>query len=256
MRGVLFASFGCTHESARTLAIDAVAKRIGADFNDSQVWQAYTSTMIRRALKKRGVVVLGVAEALEEMADAGVTDAIVCSGHLLPGEEYDKLMREASSVSGRFNSLKVSTPLISGTDDLLTIAHIISERFPARDDRAIVLMGHGTRTFANIVYPALDSILSSIGRSDICVATVEAYPEFDDIMPRIESMGVKCVTLFPLMLVAGDHAKNDMAGEEPSSWASILRAKSFEVECDLTGMGEIPAIADLYAAHAHKASKE
>ena len=253
MRGVLFASFGSTHESARTRALDAVAARLGLEFPDAKVWQAYTSGMIRRALAKRGIEVPGVAEALAAMADAGVTEALVCAGHLLPGEEYDKLAREAAKVAGRFERIFVSTPLIAGTDDLIRVADIVSARFPAEEGRAVILMGHGTPTFANLVYPALDSVLSARGRTDMCVACVEAYPTLDDVLPRVKASGAARATLFPLMLVAGDHAKNDMAGDEPDSWASILRAEGLSVECDLTGLGEIPAVRDLYAAHAHNA---
>ncbi len=254
MKGILFASFGTTHDDARTKAIDAVAEAVAGSLDCSAVYQAYTSGMIRRALAKRGIEISDVSSALKAMSEAGVDEALVSVGHVLPGEEYYKVRDSIDECSGLFSQIALARPLISGSEDLSEISDILSKRYPAVDGTAYILMGHGTPTFANVVYAALDYHFGAIGRHDIAVATVEAYPMLEEAMGKIRPLRAKHVTLAPLMLVAGDHAVNDMAGDDPESWASILRADGLEVSCNLVGMGEIPGIRGIYIDHAKKAA--
>lgn len=254
MKGVLFASFGTTHDDARERAIDAAADAVARRFADATLHQAYTSGMIRRTLSKRGVEIPDVESALRSMADSGATEVLVSVGHVLPGEEYDKVRAAVDMCCGLFSSIELATPLVSGSDDLDEIASVMSKRYPKKDSSAVILMGHGTPTFANIVYAALGYHLANMGRSDIAVATVEGYPTLDEAMAQIAKTGAKSVTLAPLMLVAGDHAVNDMAGDDEDSWANILHRNGYNVECDLTGMGEIEGIRSMYVAHAETAA--
>lgn len=256
MFGILYASFGTSHDDARARQIDAVAAALRDAFPGAVLEQAFTSGMIRRSLDGRGIHVPSVPEALRLLADAGVDEVLVQPGHLLPGEEFDKLSREVASEAGRFASVEIAQPLLASTDDLRRVAGIMVARFPARPGTAVVLMGHGTPAFANVVYAALDYQMKDLGRADIHVATVEAYPALSDAEARVRAMPeVGTVILAPLMLVAGDHATNDMAGDEADSWASTFRAHGYEVVCDLTGLGELPEVQALYVEHARSAAR-
>ncbi len=256
MKGILFASFGTTHESARKKQIDAVAKYIESAFPDRIVAQAYTSEMVRRSLASRGQYVPNTAEALQQLAREGVNEVIVQPGHLLPGEEYAKLCRLAEECRGLFSQLSIGQPLINDTADMQNISTILSEQYPTSPHSTVVLMGHGTSWFANAAYAALEYHFVSIGRRDIHVGTVEAYPALEEVVQRLQETGRNHVLLAPLMLVAGDHAINDMAGENPDSWASQLKRAGYDVECRLVGLGELPAIQQMYADHVRQAQGE
>lgn len=254
MFGILYASFGTSHDDARARQIDAVAAALREAFPDAVLQQAFTSGMIRRSLDARGIHVPSVPEGLRLLADAGAEGVLVQPGHLLPGEEFDKLEREVAHEAGRFASVEIARPLLASTEDLRRVADIMAVRFPARPGAAVVLMGHGTPSFANVVYAALDYQMKDLGRDDIHVATVEAYPALAEAEARVRAMpGVRAVILAPLMLVAGDHATNDMAGDEADSWASTFKAHGYDVVCDLTGLGELPEVQALYVEHARAA---
>lgn len=132
------------------------------------------------------------------------------------------------------------------------------ERLPAQEPgQAVVLMGHGTPHHANAVYAALEYVFRDAGRRDIAIGTVEGYPEFGEICRRLEEMGnVQRVVCLPLMVVAGDHAKNDLAGEEADSWRSMLTARGYQVRCILEGLGENPAIRAIFVRHAKEAAEK
>lgn len=248
--GVVFASFGTTYDATRASCIDAVVADVAAAFPGAASCQAYTSSVVRRVLAGRGVEVPDVRGALGLLADEGVRDAVVQPGHLMPGREYDKLCRQAQACRGLFDRLRVGAPLLSGSEDVDALLRAVAARHPARPGRAVVLMGHGTDHFANVVYEALGFHAQVIGRPDVFVGTVEGYPTLDVIMRLMEGRGFSHVLLAPLMLVAGDHAENDMAGEGQDSWASRLRAAGYEVACDLHGLGELPAVRRMYVDHA------
>lgn len=255
MLGILYASFGTTHDDARARQIDAVAAALSAAFPGAPVQQAFTSGMIRRSLDARGIHVPDVAEGLRLLADHGVDLVLAQPGHLMPGEEFEKLRGEVGRAANRFEAVEIADPLLTTTDDLFRVATIMAARFPRREGAAVVLMGHGSPACANAVYAALDYRLKDMGREDMHVATVEAYPALSDAVARVRAMhGVRDVTLAPLMLVAGDHATNDMAGDEADSWASTFKDAGFKVACDLTGMGELSTVRDLYVAHARAAA--
>ncbi len=254
MRGILFASFGSTHESARKNALDALALDLKDRFGLDQVFQAYTSGMIRRALSKRGIEILDVEGALRDMASKGIDEVLVSVGHVLPGEEYDKVIAAVDACRSLFTKIELAKPLMNGSSDIADLALMLEERFAKTDDHAVLFMGHGTEQFANVAYAALDYQLSLHERPDMIIATVEAFPSLDEAMLGLKKLGANHVTLAPLMLVAGEHAKNDMAGDDEDSWANVLKRAGYEVKCDITGLGEIPQVRELYISHAKKAA--
>ena len=169
--------------------------------------------------------------------------------HILYGHEYDKIKAEMAPWQGRFDTLRIGRPLLADTADIQTLTEALSQAYPPREDEALILFGHGTDHFANAVYPALQTSFQLAGREDVLIGTVEGWPVYEEISRQLKSGGRKCVHLVPLMLVAGDHAMNDMAGEEADSWASRLAAEGYTVRCTVQGLGLLPAVQGMYCAH-------
>lgn len=251
--GVVFASFGTTHDDARARCIDAVAAEVAAAFPGAAFAQAYTSSIVRRTLARRGTEVPDVRLALCRMAAQGVRNVVVQPGHLMPGHEYDKLCAQAGACRGVFDRLRIGAPLLAGSDDVHLLLDAVSAAYPAESGQAVVLMGHGTDHFANVVYEALGFHAQVIGRPDLYVGTVEGRPTLPTVMRLMAPHGYRRVLLAPLMLVAGDHATNDMAGADPESWASQLAAAGYDVRCELRGLGELAAVRRMYVQRARQA---
>lgn len=247
-QALICVSFGTTVPSARQ-EIEAVEQSLSAAAPERVMVRAFTSGMIRRVLAGRGQPVPSLPEALESLRRDGVEDVFVQPTHFLCGVEYDKLRAEALSAASGFARLRVGRPLLASTEDLRAVAAMVADRFPAEAGRAVVLMGHGSTHFANVVYPAIQTIFELAGRPDIRVGTVEGWPTLEEVRETLRSMKVERVHLAPLMLVAGDHALNDMAGEGPDSWKTLLEQDGYTVTATLEGLGRREEIQALYAAH-------
>ena len=247
---VVFASFGTTYEDARTRCIDATAREVAAAFPGAELAQAYTSSIVRRTLARRGEDVPDVREALVAAAARGVRNVLVQPGHLMCGHEYDKLCGQVDACRGIFDHVRVGAPLLAGTDDVHMLVDVMAARHAQVPGRAVVLMGHGTDHFANVVYEAMNFYAHVLGRDDILVGTVEGKPTLATVMRLLARGDFASVHLAPLMLVAGDHATNDMAGDAPDSWASQLRGAGYAVTYELTGLGEFAPVRRMYVEHA------
>ena len=177
--------------------------------------------------------------ALERMLADGMTDVVVQPTHLLNGVENDTMIREAEAVRGRFQSLRIGAPLLTSHEDLEQMARILTEMFPRLlEEEAVLFMGHGTEHYANAVYAALDYRFKDMGRDRFYMATVEGYPTLENALRQMQARkGLKRVYLVPFMIVAGDHAKNDMAGDEPDSWKNVVAQAGYEPRCICRGDG-------------------
>ena len=248
-RAILVVSFGTTHEDTLKKNIVALESEISAQYPEYRVDRAFTSGMVRKILSGRGIEVPDVEAALEKMYESGVRSVIVQPTHLLCGFEYEKIVRSVRGVREKFSEIVMAKPLLSSTEDLISVLKVVSEENPVSADTAIVLMGHGTAHDANVVYPALNYIAGASGMPHVFVGTVEGYPEVDQIIESVQKEGFKNVLLTPLMFVAGDHAKNDMASDEADSWKSRFEAAGFSVACLIKGLGEYTAVRTLYLEH-------
>ncbi len=246
-QALVVVSFGTTVAEAR-ICITAVEDVIRAEAPDREFFRAFTSPTIRRKLKERGETILPLDELLEQLAAAGYTDVIVQPTHMLYGIEYDKMKHTADQMEPRFTRFVFGKPMLADTEDLHELIHCLMQQYPAQDDEAVVLMGHGTEHFANAVYPAMQTAFRVAGRKDVFVGTVEGWPAFADVRAQISGRYPRA-HLVPLMLVAGDHARNDMAGPEPDSWKSQLEADGVTVRCTMRGLGEQSAVQELYRRH-------
>ena len=251
---ILVVSFGTSFNDSRHITIGAIESAIREKFPDYDVRRAFTSQIIIDKLKERdGVVIDNVEEALDRLVADKVQEIVVQPTHLMNGYEYDDLAKALESYKDKFKKIAFGEPLLSSDDDyykVIAALESVSERY---DDgkTALVFMGHGTEAESNKVYSTLQDKLTAEGKKNYFIGTVEATPTIEDVLKGVKAAGLKKAVLRPLMVVAGDHANNDMADlEDPESWASQLTAAGIEVECVLEGLGQIVEIDELYAAHA------
>ncbi len=251
-KAILVVSFGTSYNDTRALTIDAIENKIAAAYPEYEVRRAFSSQIIIDKLNARdGLQIKNVDEAMKQLIADGVGTLIVQPTHVMNGYEYDEMKAAIEPYSKNFSNLVYGTPLLTSSEDYFTlisafqkeIAHNLSQ------DTALVLMGHGTHHFANSTYAALDYMFKDKGMKNIFVGTVESYPDLDTIIAHVKSGGYKKVILQPLMIVSGDHANNDMAGDDENSWKTIFKSNGFEVECVLRGLGEFSSIQDMYVAH-------
>lgn len=238
-------SFGTTVANGRA-DLSAVENALRAAAPDYRFACAWTSRIIRKRLAAKGEMVDSLPEALEKLLAEGYADVTVQPTHLLYGYEYDKIKSEIAPYKEHFARLVLRRPLLADTEDLQAVAAVLGQAYPAKSGEALLFMGHGTEHFAGVVYPALQSVFTLQERNDIFVATVEGWPNLAQMLPQLQNGGYRRVHLVPLLLVAGDHACHDMAGDDPESWKSQLEAAGFTVHCTLEGLGRLPGIQRLY----------
>lgn len=244
----LCVSFGTSVPAARK-NITAVEEALKAELSNMDFYRAFTSPTIRRHLAARGETIWDVPEALERLAEKGYRQVLVQPTHFLYGLEYEALCAKVEEKRDEFSSLLLGKPLLAHTEDLRALSQILSDEYPQNPGESLVLMGHGTPHFSNVVYPALQTVFHMLGRRDVFVGTVEGWPDLTAILPQLREGGFRSVRLVPLMLVAGDHALHDMAGDEPDSWKQILFRENFEVTCVMQGLGQLKGVQALYCQH-------
>ena len=242
-KAILVVSFGTSFDETREKTIGAIEKEIAQEFPDYIVKRAFTSGVIMNNLAKRGIIIPNVVTALEELSAQGVTDVFVQPTHIIPGEEYDKLVAMAEGCKDKFGSFKIGKPLMWNENDYKNVSDFLIKEY-GDTEKAVILMGHGTEHRANDVYLKLSDILES---HNIFVGTVENKPDIYDVLNKTENF--KNIVLVPFMVVAGDHAVNDMAGDDDDSWKSVMENVGRNVEVVLKGVGEYLPIREIYCEH-------
>lgn len=254
---ILVVSFGTSYNDSRDITIGAIEQAVADAFGEYEVRRAFTSQIIIDKLKERdGLEIDNVTEALDRAVADGISRLVVQPTHLMDGYEYTDLLNELSDYVDSFDEILLGAPLLTSDADFDAVIAAITEKTASYDDgeTAVCFMGHGTEAASNQVYARLQDKLSEAGYENYYIGTVEAEPTLDDVMAALqEKGGYAKVVLEPLMVVAGDHANNDMAGEEEDSWKTILENEGYEVECVLEGLGQIPAIQELYVQHVQDA---
>lgn len=250
-KAILVVSFGTSFEHTRKKTIDAIEGDIKKVFKDYTVYSAWTSNMIlKKILHRDGIKRNTVTEAMETILKDGFKEVLVAPTHILNGIENDLMKKDALAFSHQFDSITFSDPLLTSTEDLHHVIKTISTEYSHLDkDTALVFMGHGTNHYVNPVYAALDYMFKASGHPEIFIGTVEAYPELDLLIEHVKSYAPKKICLAPFMIVAGDHAENDMASDEPDSWKIRFQKEGYEVNCNLIGLGEYQGIRDLFLEH-------
>ena len=271
---ILVVSFGTSFNDSRVKDISGVEQAIQAAFPDWSVRRAFTAQIIINHVQAReNAPIDNMDQALERAVANGVKNLVIQPTHLMHGAEYDELMEAVAAYESKFESVKVAEPLLGevGSDatvinaDKEAVAKAVVEQAmkdagfasaekAAKAGTAVVLMGHGTSHTAKISYSQMQTQMSQLGYENVFIGTVEGEPEetaCENVIEAVASAGYTKVILRPLMVVAGDHANNDMAGDEEDSWKSMFEAseKFKSIDCQIAGLGRISAVKDLYVAH-------
>ena len=255
--GIITVSFGTAYPETREKTIGAIEKAIAGAFPRCAHYRAFTSGMVlRRIAREENLHIDTLDQAMTRAAGDGVRELTVQPTLFMPGREYGKLKQIVEENRQLFDRVALGAPLIGSEEDCRLVAQALKKEADAFSDgeTAVCLMGHGTDVEANRVYEVLQQALRDLGSGHIFIGTVESVPGIEELLTAVSDGDFRRVVLSPLMVVAGDHACNDMAGSEPDSWASRFRAADFEVRCVLRGLGELEDIRNIYVAHA-KAAK-
>ena len=271
---ILVVSFGTSFNDSRANDIKGIEDALAEAYPDWAVRRAFTAQIIINHVQARdGEKIDNVDQALERAVNNGVKNLIIQPTHLMHGAEYDELIDTLANYEDKFESVKVSEPLLGqvGKDasevnaDKKLVAESIVKAAVAdagydsieaaeKDGVAIVLMGHGTSHAAKVTYSQMQTMMNELGYKNVFVGTVEGEPEetaCENVIDAVAEAGYKNVVLRPFMVVAGDHANNDMAGEDEDSWLSMFNASgNFDkVDTQISGMGRIEAIQKIYVDH-------
>lgn len=247
---ILVVSFGTSYNDSRRLTIGAIENAIAEAFPDWSVRRGFTAQIIIDHVERRdGIHIDNVEEALERAIDNGVKNLIVQPTHLMAGIEYAELEETLAEYADSFDQVILGANLLDTDEDFAKVEQAMVDLLADYDDgeTALVYMGHGTEAESNAIYAKMQEQLTADGYENYYVGTVEAEPSLDDVLAAIEGKGYKKVILHDMMVVAGDHAHNDMADpEDPESWYSTFAAAGYEVEALLDGLGEVPEIQQMY----------
>ena len=253
---LLVVSFGTSYNDSRRLTIGAIEDAIEKAEPDFSVRRGFTSQIIIDHVKKRDDVTIdNVTEALDRAVNNGVKTLVVQPTHLMNGLEYTDLVNEIAENADSFEKVVVGEPLLTSDDDFKAVIQAITDATKEYDDgeTAICFMGHGTEAESNQVYSKMQEMLTEAGYKNYYVGTVEAAPSLDDVLAMVQAGDYKRVVLEPLMIVAGDHANNDMAGDEEDSWKTTFENAGYEVTCLVRGLGEMEGIQQIFVEHARAA---
>ena len=271
---ILVVSFGTSFNDSRVQDIKSIEDAIQAAFPDWSVRRAFTAQIIINHIQARdGEAIDNMDQALERAVANGVKELVVQPTHLMHGAEYDEMMEALEGYKDKIETIRVAEPLLGevGSDaavinaDKEAVAKAIvadtavdggfaDAAAAAKEGTAFVLMGHGTAHVAKVTYSQMQTQMGKLGYDNVFVGTVEGEPEetaCEAVIEAVKAAGYKNVILRPLMVVAGDHANNDMAGDEEDSWKSMFEADgSFDsVTAQIAGLGSIAEVQNLYVAH-------
>ena len=278
---LLVVSFGTSFNDSRAEDIGGIEKALQKAYPDWSVRRAFTAQIIINHVQARdGEKIDNMDQALQRAVDNGVKNLIVQPTHLMHGAEYDELSEAVASYSDKFESVSIAEPLLgevgSADDSVNSDKEAVAKAVTAEavktagyesldaakeDGTAFVFMGHGTSHTAKISYSQMQNQMNALGYDNVFIGTVEGEPEdtaCEAVIEKIQEAGYKKVVLRHLMVVAGDHANNDMAGDDDDSWKSQFEASGVfdSIETQIAGLGQIPVIQDLYVSHTHAAMEE
>ncbi|MBQ9005812.1 MAG: sirohydrochlorin cobaltochelatase [Atopobiaceae bacterium] len=250
---ILVVSFGTSYASSRHATIGAIESDIREAYPDYDVRRAFTAQIIIDHIEKdTGRHIDNFEEAMDKIVADGVKELIVQPTHLMDGFEYNDIKKSLENYAASFDKCVLGAPLLTTEEDQVAVAQAIKtsmERYEDADT-AICLMGHGTEAESNSIYATMQDVFKSQGFNNYFVATVEATPTFDDVATAAKEAGFTKAVLRPMMVVAGDHANNDMADpEDPESFISVMTNAGFDVTCVIEGLGQLDTIDEIYVSH-------
>jgi len=251
-KGILVVSFGTSYEDARLSCIDPVEALIEKRFSEFDVRRAFTSRRIIKKLKDRDSVFIdNEIEAMDKMLEEGFEEIYLQPLHVMPGYEYEKI--QMAVVKARHKSdakIHLGEPLIYCEQDYSNVLEALDKELPNLNEEGgldyWLLMGHGTHHQANATYSCMQLHFEMFNKQ-ISIASLESFPNLDHTVPQLKKKGVTKMGIMPFMLVAGDHAQNDMAGDDDDSWVNRLTAQGFDVTPKVIGLGALESFQMLFA---------
>lgn len=258
-RAILVISFGTSYRETREKTLDVIEKDLQRAFAGYEFRRAYTSPTIVRILWERDKIQIdSVEEALKRLHRDGFRMVLVQTTHVIHGFEYDRMKETLNQYQDLFDCLVCGEPLLTSEEDYEEAARILGQKLACvrRLDTVLIFMGHGTEHAANSSYARLQEAFFQQGFSDCLVGTVEASPTLENMTALVEGSSSSRVVLTPFLVVAGEHACRDMAGEDEKSWKSRFLQKGYQVECLMKGLGEYAEIRQMYVRHAKEAENE
>ena len=275
---LLVVSFGTSFNDSRAEDIKGIEDALAEAFPDWSVRRAFTAQIIINHVQARDDEQIdNMQQALDRAVANGVKNLVVQPTHLMHGAEYDEMVEAIDAYKDKFESVAIAEPMLGEVgddatvinDDKAAVAQAITDEAvkeagydnmeaAAEDGTAFVFMGHGTSHTANVTYDQMQTQMEKLGFTNAFIGTVEGEPEdtaCDEVINKVKDAGFKKVILRPLMVVAGDHANNDMAGDDDDSWKSMFEASGNfdEIDCQIEGLGRIDAVEQLYVAHTQAA---
>ena len=275
---LLVVSFGTSFNDSRAEDIKGIEDALAEAFPDWSVRRAFTAQIIINHVQARDDEKIdNMQQALDRAVANGVKNLVVQPTHLMHGAEYDEMVEAIDAYKDKFESVAIAEPMLGEVgddatvinDDKAAVAQAITDEAvkeagydsmeaAAEDGTAFVFMGHGTSHTANVTYDQMQTQMEKLGFTNAFIGTVEGEPEdtaCDEVINKVKDAGFKKVILRPLMVVAGDHANNDMAGDDDGSWKSMFEASGDfdEIDCQIEGLGRIDAVEQLYVAHTQAA---
>ncbi|MFA9423784.1 MAG: sirohydrochlorin cobaltochelatase [Sedimentibacter sp.] len=252
-KAILVVSFGTSYNETRAKTIDAIEEKVKNTYSDDyDVRRAFTSQIIIDKLKSRdGLEINNVDQAMQSFVNEGFGTLYIQPTHVMNGEEYDELCAAVEPYIQNFETIRIGKPLLTSTEDYEELVNIIKEETKELNEEgtAVVFMGHGTSHFANATYACLDYHMKHEISENYFVGTVEGYPTITEVIGDVEKQGATKVTLLPFMIVSGDHANNDMAGDEEDSWKTQFKQAGYEVDAVLKGLGEYEGVQNMVVEH-------
>lgn len=251
---LLMVHFGTTHDDTRALTIDAINAKAREAFPEMEMREAFTSRIIIRRLKVRGIEKLTPLDAMLRLRSEGYTHVIVQSSNIIDGVEMESLRRDIESVQPFFKEIRIGTPLLYSVEDAEEVVKILSNRLEGtalnkkaagKKGQHFVLVGHGTYTPSTAIYSQMDYMLKANELTNYHVGTIEGYPSFETMLAQLKAGKAKQVTLVPFMFVAGDHAKNDISVD----WKEALEKEGYTVNVLMEGLGQVPEIQEIFISH-------
>ena len=258
---IVVMTFGTTFAENRAKTIDATIEGIKAAHPGVKVVTAYTShIIIDRVAANEGIKYPTPEEALAQLKAEGYTRVALTTLDVIPGMEYNYKLGVFNSYKQNFKKMTIGTPLMywqgqeEQADDVTEVLEAFATQFPkTKKGEGIVIMAHGTPNIANAYYAVIQEKLQELGYDNVFIETVEGWPSLETIIPKLKAKKIKQVTIMPFMMVAGDHANNDMAGSEEDSHKSILEKEGIKVETYIHGLGENEAVRNVFVERANAA---
>lgn len=250
-KAILVVSFGTSYIDTLEKTITAIEREIQCQYKDYTVFRAFTSqTIINKLQKRDNIKIDTINEAMEKIVTQCYTTVICQPTHIMHGLEYEKMIRTIAPYQKMIKDIRYGVPLLSSSEDYDKVVKVIMQQNKDLTEKdTLILIGHGTEHFADASYAALNYRFCAHGYDNVLVGTVEGYPDMETVLKKLQKRNTNTVYITPFMIVAGDHANNDICGDEEYTWKTKIAKQGYTVQTILKGLGEYKGIRNIFIEH-------